>query len=224
MKLENYEQYESYTAQKLRFRLSNHYGDKIRITEEVNRSIFIYSSEVRIVDMINIAQSYKQMIKDKELSETETRKREEKILERAAVLLVEELAETDSISIDPQVPEDVGEKKMEEIVSCKLKHFLDKLCKSSSDDSSKKKILSIAQDIINVSSNGRKLMPKHVALRITLKNSLQSKEFISYLNQLGHCVSYDTISRIETRWAETILSENDITRIIVNSPIPTLLS
>ena len=107
LKLDNSEQCESHTAQKLRFKWSNHYGDKIRITEEVNRSFFIYSSEVRIGDMINIAQFYKQVIKDKELSETEPRKHEEKILERAAVILPEELAETDLLSIEPPVPEDV---------------------------------------------------------------------------------------------------------------------
>ena len=52
-------------------------------------------------------------------------------------------------------------------------------------------------------------MPKHVALGLSLRSFLRSKKFISYLNRLEHCVSYDTISRIETRWAETILSKNN---------------
>jgi len=217
LKMASYEHYDLYTAQKLRVKLLNRYGSKIKITEEVNHPNFIYSSEVRIGEMINIAQVYKQMIKDKELENDEPRKCEDNILERAAVILQRDFDDATSISIDPLVPEDIGDKRVEEIVPVKLKNFLNKLCNYSKNNASKKKILSIAQDIITVSSHGRKLMPKNVALGVSLKSSVRSKEFITYLNQLGHCISYDTVLRIETRWANSVLSEsNDYSTIPSN--------
>ena len=52
-------------------------------------------------------------------------------------------------------------------------------------------------------------MPKHVGLGVSLKNSLHSKEFISLLHKLGHCVSYDDILRIDTTWATNIIESNE---------------
>ena len=48
-------------------------------------------------------------------------------------------------------------------------------------------------------------MPKHTALAISLKSVERSKEFITYLNRLGHCISYDEALRIQTKWAYGIL-------------------
>ena len=60
-------------------------------------------------------------------------------------------------------------------------------------------------------------MPKNVALAMLLKNSVRSKEFITYLNKLGHCISYDTVLRIETTWAKDILAyDNDFSTIPSN--------
>ena len=52
-------------------------------------------------------------------------------------------------------------------------------------------------------------MPKHVGLAISLKNCLRSKEFITILNNLGHCLSYDDVLRIDTTWASDIIERND---------------
>ena len=69
--------------------------------------------------------------------------------------------------------------------------------------------MSIAQYIISLSSRGKKKMPKNVSLGISLKNSLRSKEFIIYLNNLGHSISYDDVQCIETTWANDILTCGD---------------
>ena len=89
LKIANYEQYDAYTAQKLSLKLLNHYGEKMKITEEVNRSNFIFNSDIRIGDMINIAQTDKQLINDKKLIADEPRKYEDNILERAADYIAE---------------------------------------------------------------------------------------------------------------------------------------
>ena len=52
-------------------------------------------------------------------------------------------------------------------------------------------------------------MPKHVGFGISLKNCLISKEFITYLNNLGHSIRYDEVLRIETNWASKIIKNGD---------------
>ena len=52
-------------------------------------------------------------------------------------------------------------------------------------------------------------MLKHVGLGISLENSLPSKEFITLLNNLGHCFSYDEILCIDTEWAKALLEKVD---------------
>ena len=69
--------------------------------------------------------------------------------------------------------------------------------------------LSIAQNYIKLKSRARKRMLKDVGLGISLKNSLRSKEFITLLNNLGHCISYDEILRIDTEWAKALLEKYD---------------
>ena len=41
-----------------------------------------------------------------------------------------------------------------------------------------------------------------------MKSANRSKEF-KYLNNLGHCISYDTVLRIDTSWAMGIMNEGE---------------
>ena len=52
-------------------------------------------------------------------------------------------------------------------------------------------------------------MPTQVGLAISIKSAIKSKEFIKYLNNLGHCISYDTALRIVTSWAMGIINEGE---------------
>ena len=54
-------------------------------------------------------------------------------------------------------------------------------------------------------------MPKHVGLRMSLKNSFRSKEFVTLQSRgnLGHCISYNEVLRINTEWAEALLEKDD---------------
>ena len=70
------------------------------------------------------------------------------------------------------------------------------------------------KDTFNISgyflhSNGKKIMPKNIELGLVLKRSVRSKELITFLNNLGHSVSYGDILRIDTTWAAGILEANN---------------
>ena len=60
-------------------------------------------------------------------------------------------------------------------------------------------------------------MPKHTGLAVSLKSSFMSKEFITYLNKLGHSLSCDDVLEIETTWANGLLeAERGYTTIASN--------
>ena len=52
-------------------------------------------------------------------------------------------------------------------------------------------------------------MPKQVGLGISMKSAIKSKEFFKFLNNLGHCISYDTVLRIDTSWSMGIMNEGE---------------
>ena len=64
------------------------------------------------------------------------------------------------------------------------------------------RILSIAQDLLLVASNGMKRTLKHVALPMTIKCLTGSAEPITVLNRLGHRMSYTKVEEEETGMAE----------------------
>ena len=55
----------------------------------------------------------------------------------------------------------------------------------------------------------KKEMPKQVGLEIYMKSAIRSKKFIKYLNNLGRCISYDIVLRIDTLWAMGIMNEGE---------------
>ena len=60
------------------------------------------------------------------------------------------------------------------------------------------KVVSIAQDIVFIASNGSKLTQKHIALPMTMKGITGSSEVVTLLNRFGHGVSYSKLEQIET--------------------------
>lgn len=65
----------------------------------------------------------------------------------------------------------------------------------------KKKIISLAQDIITLASQGRKLMPKHLALGMTLRHLTGSAKLQQLINSFGHCVSHSVTLEHDTALA-----------------------
>ena len=64
------------------------------------------------------------------------------------------------------------------------------------------RILSIAQDIVYIASNGKKPTPKHIGISLAVHQATRSKELVTLLNMAGHGVSYDTVLRLDSRIAE----------------------
>jgi len=58
-------------------------------------------------------------------------------------------------------------------------------------------IMSIAQDIIFGLSKGRKWTPKHIGLTSTLHQKTRSKELVNLFYHAGHCLSYDSLLKID---------------------------
>ena len=44
---------------------------------------------------------------------------------------------------------------------------------------------------------------------MSLKHSLRSKEFITLLNNLGHCIGHGKVLRTDTDWAKALLEKDD---------------
>ena len=68
-------------------------------------------------------------------------------------------------------------------------------------------ILAIGQDIVSCNSGGRKKMPKHVGLGLTMKTMVQGKEIITMLNHHCHCINYWECEQSDTKWAEISLNQ-----------------
>ena len=70
-------------------------------------------------------------------------------------------------------------------------------------------INSIGQDIIHSLSMGQKKTKKHAALGLCLKRKTESKDILTWLNRLGHCIFCDEVNRIETYLAEIESKNNE---------------
>ena len=68
-----------------------------------------------------------------------------------------------------------------------------------------KKVLSVAEDLVYIVSNCRKLTPKHVGLGLTLHQAISSKDLVNMFHAAGHCISYNQVRRIDTSIAKSEL-------------------
>ena len=182
-----------------------HYGSSIIVTNSINTTQSVYSSNINIHTAINTAANYKQMLHDTELMNVIDS--DERLLRRVAKILLKDIGKVEGIEINPLNPKNISNTAVEELIPETLKSFLNHIC--SNRNGKDKKVLSIAKDIIARQLNGIKKMPKQVGLGISMKSATRSKEFIKYLNILGHCISYDTVFRIDTSWAIGIMNEGE---------------
>ena len=101
-----YDNYDAYTTQKLKQRLIKHYGSSVKFTESKTSPQAMYSSNISISDVINVAATYKQLIKDKELMEVD--ESEEKLVSRVADMIIDEIRGIDGISVKPLDLKDIA--------------------------------------------------------------------------------------------------------------------
>ena len=69
---------------------------------------------------------------------------------------------------------------------------------AETSDDVRRKLLSFAQDIVYISTKGRKTMPKHVALGLTMRHMTGSSSLIGIFNGLGHSVSHSGVLEHDT--------------------------
>ena len=130
---------------------------------------------------------------------------DEKLLRRAAEILLKDIGKVEGIEINLLNPENISNIVVEELIQQILKIFW--ITYVLTEMGNIKKVLSIPQDIIALQSNGRKTIPKQEELEISMKSAIRSKEFIKYWNNLCHCSSYDTVLQIDTSWSMGIMNK-----------------
>jgi hypothetical protein len=133
------------------------------------------------------------------------------------------------INIRPVDLEDLSADKVKSFVPQNLYRFLcllisnpdkidgDSLAATSEAD--ERHILAIAQDIIHATFHGRVKTPKHVGLAMSVRHMTGSKQLITMLNRIGHCLSYDATERIDTSLALEVLAKSENLGVCIPSNI-----
>ena len=71
-------------------------------------------------------------------------------------------------------------------------------------EAEKKKVASIAKDLIHVATSGRTLTRKAIALGVTVGQITGSQRVTQVLNQFGHCCSPDVLYKHDFALTESI--------------------
>lgn len=69
-------------------------------------------------------------------------------------------------------------------------------------EKNKRKLLVIAQDILNISHRGGLFLPKHYALGMAVQHWTGQSKLIGVLNGLGHSISHNTTLELDTALTE----------------------
>ena len=77
-------------------------------------------------------------------------------------------------------------------------------------DKQKSRLFSLVQDMIFISSSGKKFTPKSLSLSMETRQLTGSSKVINLLNQFGHCMSNNFAQRHETGLAELTISDNGV--------------
>ena len=72
------------------------------------------------------------------------------------------------------------------------------------------RINSICQDIIYTATNAKNRRSKHVNLALSAKRKTGSKHMITWLNKLGHGISYDEVNFVETSLAKKMVKNQQL--------------
>ena len=93
-------------------------------------------------------------------------------------------------------------------------------CAETNEDI-RRKLLSLAQNIVYISTKGRKTLPKHVVLGLTMRHMTGSSSIIGILNGLGHSVSHSAVLEHDTaRENKQLCTDNIVPERLIRK-IPT---
>ena len=73
-------------------------------------------------------------------------------------------------------------------------------------DETHRHIMSVAQDVVHITTQGRVRTPKHFMLPLTVQHLTRSSQLVTMLNRLGHGYSASRIEEYETAIAERFLA------------------
>ena len=224
--------FETYRTEKLKWRLVDHYGDKIVFQVQFDRTKpeLIYNSDISVSDAINAVASAKsstlpntQVLGSSSLSKSS-------IIFHAASVIRGDLKGIKNVSLNDS---EITEEKAVELIPDSLFSFLKWIFEGSTEETSaitldkslsdskstNRKITSIAQDLIFAVSNGRQPTPKHIGLAVAIKHLTGSKALTEILNHLQHCIGYHGLLRIDTSIANTIIQNATEDGVIIPSNI-----
>ena len=86
------------------------------------------------------------------------------------------------------------------------------------------KVLLFGEDLIYAVNNGRVLIPKHVALALSVKNWTGSPEVAITLNRFGHGISYTALEKLETAMAEKQIQHQGSGCVLPSNILPEVFS
>ena len=158
---------------------------------------------------------------DADVKATEPTVNEAQILYHASMLLKEKIASTQGLRVPwPPVAADISIENVREIVTPTLFNFVAWTLGFSEEeqidyyvavtDKQKSRIYSLVQDMILISSDGKKFTPKSLSLTMAMRQLTGSSKVINLLNQFGHCLSNNFALRHETGLAELSISEGGV--------------
>lgn len=227
----------SYRSERLKRRLENYFEDQIVFQKQPDPSKpeLVYSSSISLQDVINTAARRTSNQIQTSCSpacheSTYSTYDESSTLYHAAQILKSTIKkEMNGINIQPVDLEDLSADKVKSFVPQNLYRFLclvisnpDKIdgeSPAATSDADERHILAIAQDIIHATSHGRVKTPKHVGLAMSVRHMTGSKQLITMLNRLGHCLSYDETERIDTSLALEVLAKSENLGVCIPSNI-----
>ena len=228
----------NYQAEKLKHRLSKFYGYAIIFQPQSgkNKPELFYFYSVSLKDAINSLSEMKQrksesiFIAQKESSEVPEQP-QEGVLLNAAQILAFTLSEVKGIQTCQVTAADISAAKAEEMVPDVLFMFLrwifDEAARKDANllrmHSDKERllcrILSVAQDMIFIDSNGSEGTPKHLGMAISLRHFTGLRTAISMLNRLDHLSSYEKTECVNRAIAEGLIAKAEEDGIVLPTNI-----
>ena len=222
-----------YRAKNLQSRLKSHYGDKILIQVQKGRSKsnIVFSSSITVGQAITAATALQESFTgvsfecedDGRLSDSEAEQEEDSnvnTLYHSAKYLRSVLQSVRDRE-NAQTNQVISNEHVESLVPDSLYMFLRWLLEGESDTdpiSAKKEkspkpdidrlILSLSQDLI-FACNKYVKPPKHIGIGVTVKHLTGSVDLIRMLNRFGHCISYDSVLRLENDFVKQVIEDNE---------------
>lgn len=218
----------AYRTSKLKVKLQRDYPQLVFFSpSQRNKSELVYAeySETGEVlenmepECVNFAESASYLEADSEeitggMSQEDMQKNEEftKLYEIALLLRSCIHEATTFPRAWPPTSADISNEAVKEIIPSVLFNFLAWVMNKSDEPtldsfvrlqkSDERKVLSVAQDMIYITYNGRKPTPKSVALSMAVRQISGCSSIIDILNGFGHCASHSSTLRHDTALAK----------------------